>query len=395
MFELFKKLWQKICRGIFSEKKWCWPRHSEVLILDASRKEVLMEYLRPWNPEVLYLRGEQFNMPVFLASFFKRGRRVDAYTDCFVEKVSPRLIVTLIDNDVNFYSISERHPDIKTLFIQNGWRCNYSSVFEIFDDLDFETTSKFFVDYMLVLGSGIGKKYSQCIGGESVIVGSIENNLVRKERSPQQGVIAYVSQWRNSLGMSMGGVFFSFEDFWAKPDRLVVKCLMQYSKIKNKRLMIIPAVRRQFSEDLRSKEEAYFRDLLGSEPEFLCPSGPSPSYHAADSAEVVVTVDSNLGYESVARGNKTAIFPVRGHFARDPSRNYGWPGVFPDEGLFWTNNPDPDSFVRILDYLFEVDDAQLREDVRASNFSSIMEYDPGNSVIRETLERILGAPPAP
>lgn len=364
-----------------------------MLIFDGIRPEVLMEYLRPWNPEVLHLRREQFNMPVLLASFFRRGSRLDAYIDCFIEKVRPRLIVTFIDNNLGFYTISMRHPYVKTLFVQNGWRDNSHSVFGVYDDLDSETTSKFFVDYMLVLGSEISKKYSQCIGGESVIVGSIHNNLVCKEKSPQQGVIAFVSQWRDSPGLNMRGVFHPFEDFWTKPDGLVVQCLMQYAKIKNKRLMIISATTRHISEDFRRREKAYFRDLMGSEPEFLRPSGPCSSYHATDSADVVVAVDSNLGYESVARGNKTAIFPIRGHFVNNDSLNYGWPGVFPDEGLFWTNNPDPDSFVRILDYLFEVDDAQLREDVRASNFSSIMEYDPGNSVVRDTLERVLGAPP--
>lgn len=361
-----------------------------MLIYDAAQQEVLNEYLKRWSPEVLHLRGEQCNMLVLLASLFKRGSRVDAYVDCFIEKVNPRLIVTIMDFSLDFYAISKKHPKIKTLAIQIGVRGYYYSVFESFDDLDSEVTSNFFVDHMMMFGAGIGKKYSQCIAGDSVIMGSIKNNMIPKEKLSRRGVISFVSQWRQSSGVKLGETYYSFEDFWTKPEGLIIRCLVNYAKIKNRKLMIIPC--KYTSDDLRSKERAYFRELMGCEPEFLCPSEANASYQAVDSSEVVVAIDSTLGYESIARGNKTAIFSIRGNFLEDPSKKYGWPGEFPDEGLFWTNNPDPDSFARILDYLFEVDGAQWREDVKSSNFSTIMEYDPGNSILRGTLDRILGAP---
>jgi surface carbohydrate biosynthesis protein len=340
------------------------------------------------------LRNELFYIPVLLASFFERGSRVDAYMDTFIKKVRPRLVVTFMDHYDTFFTISKRFPDVKTLFVQHGLRGYYFSVFEKFDDHDSKTASNYFVDYMLVLGSGIGKKYSQCIGGETVVVGSVKNNFVPKENSPQKGVIAFLSSWRPSTGLNMKETFVPFEDFWTKPESLVVQCLAQYAKVKNKRLMIIPNRHKNSTEDLARREESYYRELLGSEPELLSPPGPYPGYQAVDSAEIVVSIDSTLGYESIARGNKAAILSIRGGFVNDPSLNFGWPGDFPEEGLFWTSKPDLDSFVRILDYLFAVDDAQWREDVRASNYSSIMVYDPENPILKKTLEGILGAPPS-
>jgi len=395
MFKRFIRLWQSFCKFILAEKKWCWPSQSDVLVLDATLPSmVLVEFLEPWSPKVLHMRGEQFNIPVLLASFFKRGSLVNAYVDCYIEKVRPRLLVTFMDTYVGFYSISKRHPDVKTLFVQNAMRNYFTDIYEVFDDLGSEVTSNFFVDYMMVLGPDIGKKYSQYIAGEIVEMGSIKNNLVRKEKSSQQGVIALVSQWRDCAGFQMKGDFCLFEDFWTKPDSLVVQCLMQYAKTKNKQLMIIPNRLKNLPEDLIRREEDYYRELLGSEPEILYPSGPYPAYQAVDSAEIVVSLDSTLGLESIARGGKAAIFPIRGPAIGDPSLNFGWPGDFPDEGLFWTNSPNPESFVRILDYLFAVDDEQWRKDVEASNFSSILAYDPGNSIFKETLEKILGTPPS-
>ena len=243
---------------------------------------------------------------------------------------------------------------------------------------------------MLVFGSEIGKKYSQYIAGDTVTMGSIKNNMVRKEKLARSGVIAFVSQWRQLSGANLGGTYYSFEEYWAKPDGLVIQCLMHYAKLKNKQLKIIPS--QWASNDLRDKEEAYFRGLMGCEPEFFHPSWPDASYQAVDSAEIVITIDSTLGYESIARGAKAAIFAIRSALINDPSLSFGWPGDLPDEGLFWTNNPDPDSFIRILDYLFGVDDAQWLEDVEESNFSSLMVYDPGNSILKGTLDQVLGAP---
>jgi surface carbohydrate biosynthesis protein len=224
-----------------------------------------------------------------------------------------------------------------------------------------------------------------------VLMGSIRNNFIIKEILPEQGVIAFVSQWR-SEGDCVGGVFFSTEILSLQFISLVVQRLMRYAVEKNKRLMIIPRYPKH--SDLRAAEESYFRELLGCEPVYLGPEGLCSGYMAVDSADVVVAIDSTLGYESIARGNKTAIFSIRSSSSTTPGMlRYGWPGDFLDEGPFWTNNPDPDKLVRILDYLFEVNDIQWREDVRASNFSSLMVYDPGNTTLKSTLEEVLGPPP--
>ena len=70
----------------------------------------------------------------------------------------------------------------------------------------------------------------------------------------------------------------------------------------------------------------------------------------------------------------------------------GWPADYPDEGPFWTNKPDSDIFIRILDYLFEVSDEQWKKDVTSTNFSSLMEYDSGNTIFKSILEKELGSP---
>lgn len=374
MLTRMKKLWLVFKYLFFSEKIWRWPRQSEVLIYDTTNKEILLEYLRPWHPEVLHVRGEQTNMMVLLKSLFRGGGRVDDYIDCFVKKVRPRLVVTFIDNDSGFHSISARNSSITTLFVQNGIR----------DPQTFERMAGRFasgeflkVDYMMTFGDCVGAEYSKYIQGCVISMGSMKNNHLPKLQTQQKGMMAFVSQWCPPVS--------PLEKYREQIYRLVLPCLVNYAEEKDKRLTIIPRNYKQCH--LLNQEKSFFRDLMGSEPEFYESKEYDPSYQAVDSAEVVVSFDSTLGLESIARGNKTALFTTQ---SNDP---YGWPGDFPAEGLFWTNHSDPASFVRILDYLFEVDDVQWRKDVENSKFSSVMAYDPGNSLLKSILEKELGAMP--
>jgi surface carbohydrate biosynthesis protein len=390
VFDYIKKTWNIFKYFIRAKPVWKWPQQSDVLIFDPAGHEVLLEYLKPWRPEMLHVRGEVINIGVLLKSFLRSGSRIEAYVDCFIDAVCPRLIVTYIDNNKHFYSISQRHLYVKTMFVQNGVRSCCFDIFRYLDSLDSETLNTFSVDHMLVFGSHIGEKYTRYFKGNITPIGSIKNNFVSKGGLPQPGVITFVSQWRKGLPFSQNGIFYTHEEIIEQPDRLVVQLLGSYAKNNNKRLKIILKTEQN---TLVSLEKAYFKNILGYEPDFQKKQGPYSSYGFLDSSEVVVTIESTLGYESIARGNKTAIFSIRGTLCKISGWTFGWPADFPDEGLFWTNKPDPDSFVRILDYLFEVTDEQWQKDLKSTKYSSIMEYDPENTILQSIFEKELGASP--
>jgi surface carbohydrate biosynthesis protein len=369
-----------------SKKCWSWPKQSQILIFDSCNHQILMEYIRPWHPEILHVRGEKINLPVLFSSLFMRGKKADNYKDCFIKKVQPQLIITFIDNNLSFYEISLRHSNIKTLFIQNGWRGYYADIFETLSKLNDNQLSKLKVDYMLTFGPLIGNEYARYVQGTTIPAGSIKNNQVSHTRVVNPGIIAFISQWYKD-GFYMNDIFYSQEDFFRNADFPIIQTLDYYAKTNQKKLMIIPRNLKQ--GELRDQEEAYFRELIGHDFEFLEPNGIYQTYEALDSAEVIVTVDSTLGYESIARGNKTAIFSVRSNLLGVVGLTYGWPGVYPEEGLFWTNNPKKDSFMKILDYLFKVDNIQWKKDVEDAKFFELMTYNAGNTILKSILEKEL------
>lgn len=375
---------------IDAKKVWAWPHESDVLIYDACGIETLLEYLHPWSPEVLHVRNEFINIPVLLHCLLSRSKKTDAYTDCFIKKVNPKLIVTFIDNNSRFYTISQRHPSVKTMFIQNGVRAYYDA-FDPLEQLPIETRNLLTVDYMLSFGSNIGAEYKRYVKGNVVSVGSLKNNHVTKKHATKNNVVAYISQWHPN-GIVINNVFQSHEIFFKSADQAIIKFLVSYVGRKNKQLVVIP---RNFKGSLeRASEEAYFRELAGKDVVFFEPIGTYGSYQAVDKVGVVVGVDSSLIYEAIARGTKAAIFSIRSKLIGDKSRSYGWPGIYEDDGPFWTNNLDSKSFERIMDYLFKINHHQWQALLTEHAFANVMEYDPDNKTLKSLLEKELGSLPS-
>ncbi len=385
-----KKAWEFLRYFLCAEKIWRSPVKSDLLIFDATGQEEMIEYLRQWTPEVLHVFGEKINLPVLLASLFKRGKRIDAYVDCFIERVRPRLVITYIDNSPVFYSITSRNPNVKSMFIQNGSRAA-----ELFESLpqEGEIAKHRHVDYMMVFGDHIGAKYARFVNGRALTIGSLRNNLFRRRATLKKGTIAFVSQFRDMPGFICGGRYCSREEFFGQVDQLVLPFLLNYADSHDKRLVIIPNVELDGLNPVAIKEQDYYRRLLGQTFTFSERRGPAGGYDSTDAAEVVVSIDSSLGYESAARGNKTAFLPIRGTLLGMPDRNFGWPGQYPDEGPFWTNRASPAAFTRILDHLFALDDRQWKQELSTCEFAKILAYDPGNSVLQSVLAEAMGPEP--
>ncbi len=390
MFRLVNKLWRYIKYVTDVKKVWKWPRQSDVLIFDACGQEVLLEYLQPWNPEVLHVRYELINVPVLLASIFRGGKKLDAYIDCFIEKVRPKLVVTFIDNNSIFYTISQRHSSVKTMFIQNGHRGYYADVFVALDAASIEAHDAMTVDYIMPFSSIVGAEFARHIKGNVIPMGSLKNNHLPKTHIRQRDVVAFVSQWHKD-GFFMEGLFYSQESFFRQADQPIIQFLVKYAHKNNKRLMIIPRNNKNSSD--RAGEEAYFRGLVGDDVVFLEPTGAYVSYQAADIAGVVVGVDTTLVYEAIARGAKAAIFSIRSDLLGIKGFTYGWPGKHSDDGPFWTNHPNSEIFERIMDHLFEINDEQWQVELAEHSFDKVMAYDPGNGMLKAILTKELGPMP--
>lgn len=308
---------------------------------------------------------------------------MDAYIDTFIESVDPKIIVTFIDNTPSFYRLKSRHPHRITLFIQNGWRGYEGDVFEHLDNMGSGDTLS--VDYMLCFNATIAALYGRYINGNSLVIGSLKNNACAKCYNTEPGTIGFISQWIEE-SFYLKGKFHSPEEIIGQVDRLILPVLQEHARRRRTSLYIIP--RTLPNSPKRPLEEAYFTSMLGYPCRFLEYPETGSSYRAVDSVEIVVGVDSTLAYESLGRGNKTAIFAIRSHMLKIPSYRFGWPADLPNEGPFWTNLPDHTVFNRILDYLFSLSKPEWQKTFEASKVQELIIFDPGNKELTALLQKL-------
>lgn len=381
-----KSILRKISQFWSSKKNWKIPKKSSILIYDACNSQLFLNYLTGYSVETLHTRSEEYCMPLLFLSLFDKGYFLENYRIRFIKKVNPKLIITFIDNDMNFYKIHQSYQFAKTLFIQNGWRGYYADIFEKLDQLDSHEKSKLKVDYMLTFGSMIGEHYEKFVLGKSFAIGSLKNNQIPKSQILNPGTIAFISQWVSD-GFYMNNIYYSHEEFFEKPDKIVLDEIFKYARKSNKSVKIV--LRNIKEGALRDLEIKYFKRILGNDCQFYGTSGQFPTYQAIDSAEVVITLDSTLGYESISRGNRTAFFAIRSRLLGVEGLSFAWPSSIDEEGDFWTNIPSNESFTRVLNNLFSFSEAEWEMSLKTSKFDSLMIYDKDNSKLQEILHNEL------
>ena len=120
--------------------------------------------------------------------------------------------------------------------------------------------------------------------------------------------IAYISNWRPKTSRNNFYANATYEQFYFA-EEILLKYLSEWVRSNHYQLTVVGS-----SENFADQEEQFFVDKIGHNNFCFSPRKGLSSYETIDNSRVVVSIDSTLGLESLARGNRTAIFPYRGYF---------------------------------------------------------------------------------
>lgn len=360
----------------FFRAKWIWykPLKVEILIYDYSGFSLIKDYIKSFNYDYIYTRSEQINIPIFLISllnsFFSGINLKQIYLDSLIEIIQPKIIITCVDNNINFYSISHRFPHIKFIFIQNGTRNAKGDIFEIL-----KKNKQFKVDYMFVHGKAIGEYYSRFIKGKYIPVGSfLSNKFPKQYNKTRKKNILFISQYINDE------ISKKCEITYINETRLL-SFLMEWCTENNEYLYVL-------GRTGSNEEEKYFRAHLGDcKWKFLYSKNKNLSYKAIDNSKVVVCVDSTLGFESLSRGNKTLFFTFK-NFDKLGSAKFGWPLKFPESGLFWSNTLTHEIFNKKMTFIYHMSSDKWNHFTK-NKFDDLMILDRNNSKFNKLIKNLV------
>ena len=351
------------------------PRHKPVLLYFVTGADVIAPYFTSDEFQVLDLRESEVNLWVALRCLLDRDLSAQNYALIYIKIVKPKLVITFIDNFPAFFQVKNHFPEITTVLIQNGVRVDPRDLFETASEAS--GSNKNCVDKMFVFGSAIGAIYAKYTDGEIVPIGSFKNNLVPSTKSKTR-TVAYISTYRSGLARttvipdSLPGFPIQYGEIVNRREQTII-FLANFCKKNDLGLVIIG------KDENFEGEKNYYRGLLKDFSWKIAQRQTTTiNYAVVDESEIVVFTSSTLGYESLARGKKTAAFLIDAEIIDSPSIKFGWPVSLPDEGKFWTNRLDEKRFTEILDYLVNASSDDW-EKVRSETMREIINYDPGNS----------------
>lgn len=260
------------------------------------------------------------------------------YQILFIKKFDSKAVITFDDNILDFYLLKKSFKNKKFICVQQGVRAK-GEIFDILKKYYKENKERLFIDLFFVFGKGYKKEFEKYIDSKYVPIGSFLNNHYKTThvKKNKRFTILFISQYVHNH-IEYSGQMNAKQNQIYNYDRKILNFISDVSKKNNFICKILPR-----KTGLKAiSEEKFFKSLLKRKYiswEFIKrnPNIKHP-FTYIDKADLIIFMDSTLGYEAIARKKKCLAFGLRGNSVKSENYYFGWPLKLKKEGLFWSNN---------------------------------------------------------
>lgn len=333
---------------------WRRPPRSEIVVFDRYATQGLIPILGVDTYSVFENRRSVLHL-VALLHMLVRGRASwREYCISFLRLAKARVVVTGIDSNATFYTLKHSLPDVRFIAIQNGIRGNGSPVKngDLWTMIAESPHQPPTVDIIATFGRAHSRQYARHIRCRTVEVGSSRSNLIPVQTSapwkarkrigfisnfsgqPHEGIFPDGSA--SPIAMYLGMREVSAREYF-EADATVASMVADICDANGWDLHIFGRRTAEFPY-----ERAFFAQACGRfAHEFFPKTSEESSYQRLDACDLVVSIDSTLGYEMIARGTRTVFVAARALLlGGEESRQFtfGFPGAFDSSGAFWTTS---------------------------------------------------------
>ncbi len=370
MYRFFKRL-KKINKLRFAN-----PKKKSILILDSPGSKEIANLINNKDFEILDLRNE-LNIPILISSILslKKKTITQKYIESYIKAVKPKILITFIDNNISFFEIKLKDFNFKKIIIQNG-----IGIVNSLEKLDFN--KKYEIDYVFVFNENYSNFYSKIIQGKTIVHGSLRNNFAPVSYTKKiKHDILFVSQFRDKKFFS--NKKYSWEK-WHKAELETIKIVNEFCVENQKKLTIAGFYQKDLSD-----EKIFYENILNSENKkcqyvFLSKENKNQTYELMDESNLVITIDSAMGYEGLTRCSKILFFNLRSDFLNDDKLKFGWPKTYSNEGEFWINFFDIGIMKKKITYLLGLSTNDWNQ-IKMRYIPELMCYDKENLKLKQLL----------
>ena len=352
------------------------PKKTDILIFDKVGSEIILDTIpRNKTCSILDLRYESLNLFILLKTLKHITNLKRNYIIEYIKFVSPKMVITTIDTNPLFFKLKKKFSFTKFISIQNGLIQN--------NFLKSEKKKNLKVDYILCFNNFFKYFYSNKINAKVIPIGSIKNNKV-PNISKKKGKILFISEYSNSKAYSPKYKTTN-SIIWNNPQEFILKILDEYCK-KNH---ISYSILLKPLQNISLNEINYYKNLKKKNKlNFSFKQGKNifDQYKICDSFNLIITLDSTLGYENIARHNKTFFLPIRKKFFKAKNDIWIWNIKKYNKSFIWEDNLDKNIIKSKLDKVFRIKNIKYFKMLGPKFKKNIFYYDKHNLIIKQLIK---------
>jgi surface carbohydrate biosynthesis protein len=340
--------------------------------------EVFYDYIEKSKTSIIETVDVKVNIYIYILALINK----ENYYQFYLNYVNPKIFLTFIDNSSTFLSL--KAPSIcKKISVQNGYR---SALSDMYDEKTVKYKNLPSNDYAFLYNSALASKYESIVPCKTFVTGSFisnKNKIVKQTNNE----ILYISAFRIKYTKPYDncGPHILWSDYVENEIKLV-QWLFRYSVKKNLSVTILGSTKK-IIETLDEKL-FYKKYSKGVNFNFISNSDNRRTYQIVDKAGIIVSIDSTLGYEALARGCKVAMFAgIRGNAYPLNTRKFGWPADIMETGPFWTSSIGEDQWEVVMKYVINSTYEQWHNECE-SYINQVMAIDRNNSKFTSLLDKI-------
>lgn len=361
------------------------PRKNKFLIYDHVRSDYLKIYIKNFT---IYQNRFDENLIIYIPLIIKCLINLEfnrsSYKKYFINHVNPKIIITSNDNQVAFFLLKNLFPKIIFIAIQGFWKLNVST-----DSIySFKRFKNLKCDYFFCYNKYIAKIYKKFIDCKNfIIIGSFESNIYPIKKIIKKNTYTFISQFKTFKSDNDKFIKKYTIGDWRKRELLFLNNLKEAID-SNYKIKVIG--RSDSNEEINYYKKIFRKRLIFVKNSRLDPKKKQNIFKHLDKSEIIFTLDSTLGYESLARGSKVLFFSIRDNLDENTRSGlrFCWPQKKKEKGLNWTNNYSKNEIKKLIKINKNISRNKWKKFIRA-NFSETFIYNKNNTFLRKFLNQFI------
>lgn len=361
------------------KSKWVFlrPPKKDVLIYDGLPK---IDFFLNKNKITYFNKRNSLNIFVFIKTLLNTGFKSikENYIRNYFKLVSPKVVMTAIDNNLSFFKLKYIYNETKYVCVQGALRDKFfiNQCKKYYK----KKGDKLLADYFFVYGRNDLIKLKKYISSKFIVHGSFINNLFKSKKKKKLKEMIFISQASN-------------EFFFNQEKKLVIKLIKIANKLNLKFLYFlknekgskfISHIKDYFKKKKLENNFKYFiRDTKELNKQTISLQKKNNHYNILNKSAIFLSLSSTFAFEALSRKQKVIFFPINNF----PTTNYIFHDKYKKNGPFWLSDKSSKKIKEKIKKIIKMKDNELSNLIK-KYISDIIVFSPNNKSLKEVLKKL-------